>query len=105
MLTTLAVILVSFLVGFAMKRGGLCTYAAVIQMVHHKKIERMMVFLGAAAWATLIVLPLYWLTPHWSTTQQFSLSLTHHQALIALIGGAVLGIGAFLTQRLWTESP
>ena len=78
MLTTLAIVLVSFLVGFAMKRGGLCTYAAVIQIVHHKKIERMMVFLGAAAWATLIVLPLYWATPDWSGTLQFKKKYLHY---------------------------
>ncbi len=98
MLFTLTVILISFLVGFAMKRGGLCTYAAVLQIVQHQKIERMMVFLGAAAWATSIVLPLYWVTQYWSTSQQFNLSLTHHQVLIAVIGGAVLGIGAFINK-------
>ena len=98
MIFTLIVISISFLVGFAMKRGGLCTYAAVLQIVQHHKIERMMVFLGAAAWATIIVLPLYWLTPHGSTSQQFNLSLTHHQVLIAIIGGAILGIGAFINK-------
>lgn len=93
MLFSLAVIIISFLVGFAMKRGGLCTYAAVVQIVHEKRLERLMVFLGAAAWATLIVLPLYWLMPN-----KFSLSLTHHHTLTALLGGAVLGVGAFFNK-------
>ena len=93
MLFTLAVILVSFVVGFAMKRGGLCTYAAVLQIVHHKRFERMMVFLGASAWATLLVLPLYWSMP-----DKINLSLTHDYLLIAVIGGSVLGIGAFINK-------
>ena len=52
-----------------------------------------MVFLGAAAWATLIILPLYWLMP-----DQFSLSLTHHHTFIAIIGGTILGVGAFFNK-------
>ena len=93
MLFSLVVIIISFLVGFAMKRGGLCTYAAVVQIVHEKRLERLMLFLGATAWATLIVLPLYWLMPN-----KFSLSLTHHHTQIALLGGAILGMGAFLNK-------
>ena len=93
MLFSLAVIFISFLVGFAMKRGSLCTYAAVLQIVHEKRLERMMVFLGAAAWATLVILPLYWSMPN-----QFGLSLTHHNVLIAIIGGTILGVGAFFNK-------
>jgi uncharacterized membrane protein YedE/YeeE len=76
-----------------MKRGGLCTYAAVLQIIHHKRLERMMLFLGAAAWSTLAILPLYWFIPN-----QINLTLTHHHLFIALIGGIVLGIGAFLNK-------
>ncbi len=90
---TLAVIIISFLVGFAMKRGGLCTYAAVLQLVQQKKLERMMVFWGAAAWATLIVLPLAWSLPN-----TISLAHTHHHLLIAIVGGSILGVGAFLNK-------
>ena len=93
MLVSLTVALVSFLVGFAMKRGGLCTYAAVTQMVNEKRIERMMVFFGVAAWATLILLPLHWMQP-----QDIALSTTHYNLLIAFVGGTVLGIGAFLNK-------
>lgn len=93
MLFTLAVLITSFLVGFAMKRGGLCTYAAVLQIVHYKRLERMMIFLGAGAWSTLIIVPLYWSMPN-----LISLSLTHHQVLTALLGGTLLGIGAFLNK-------
>ena len=93
MLFTIGVIFTSFLVGFAMKRGGLCTYAAVLQIVHQKRLERMLVFLGAAAWATLIILPLSWSWPDW-----INLSHTHHHLMVAIIGGALLGIGAFLNK-------
>ena len=93
MLFSLVVILISFFVGFAMKRGGLCTYAAVLQIVNDKRMERMMVFLGVAAWATLIILPLHWLYP-----TQIALSSSHSNLLIALIGGGVLGLGAYLNR-------
>lgn len=93
MLFALAVICISFVVGFAMKRGGLCTYAAVLQIVQHKRFDLMMIFLGASAWATLTVLPLYWSMP-----DEITLSLTHHHLLIAVVGGAVLGIGAFINK-------
>jgi len=93
MLFSLGVICISFLVGYAMKRGGLCTYAAVVQIVNERRFERMMVFLGVAAWATLIILPLHWMFP-----SQFRLSFTHDNLLIAMVGGAVLGLGAFLNR-------
>ena len=93
MLFNLAVMFVSFFVGFAMKKGGLCTYAAVVQIVHDKRMEKMMIFLGVAAWATLIILPLHWIIP-----SEISLSFTHYSFFIALFGGMVLGIGAFLNK-------
>jgi len=93
MLFNFFVILTSFLVGFAMKRGGLCTYTAVLQIVHENRLERMMVFLGASAWATLVILPLSWLLPNY-----FELSLTHHQLSIAILGGMILGIGSFINK-------
>jgi len=93
MLFYFVVIVISFLVGFAMKRGGLCTYAAVTQMVNDRRMERMMVFLGVAAWATVIIVPLHWLYP-----DDIGLSLTHYDLLLACIAGAVLGLGAFLNK-------
>ena len=87
------VILISFFVGFAMKRGGLCTYAAATQIVNDKIAERMLVFLGVAAWATFIILPLHWFYP-----SEIALSSTHHNLYMALIGGAILGLGAYLNK-------
>lgn len=93
MLFGIVVIIISFFVGFAMKRGGLCTYAAAVQVVNDRRIERMMVFLGVAAWATVIILPLHWFYP-----SLFALSSIHHNLALALIGGTVLGLGAFFNR-------
>ncbi len=76
-----------------MKRGGLCTYAAVLQIVHHRQPDRMLIFMGTAAWATLIILPLSWFWPN-----LIKLSHTHHFLTLAIIGGGVLGVGAFLNK-------
>jgi uncharacterized membrane protein YedE/YeeE len=93
MLFYILVTVVSFIVGFAMKRGGLCTYAAVTQIVNEKRMERMMVFLGVATWAGVVVLPLHWLYPN-----LFSLSLGHDELLLAVIAGAILGVGAYFNK-------
>lgn len=93
MLFSLAVIFTAFLVGFAMKQGGLCSYAAVVQIVNDRRHERMMVFGGVVAWATLIILPLHWMFP-----SKISLALTHYDLIIALVGGVLLGLGAFLNR-------
>jgi uncharacterized membrane protein YedE/YeeE len=90
---SIAVITVSFLVGFAMKRGGLCTYAAVLQIIRQRRAERLLVFLGAAAWATLTIVPLSWYWP-----QVASLARVHDQLALALVGGMVIGIGAWLNK-------
>lgn len=93
MLFNLAVVFVSFFVGFAMKKGGLCTYAAVDQIVNAKRMEKMMVFLGVAAWATVIIVPLHWMLP-----MDIGMSFTHYSFFIALAGGSILGLGAFLNR-------
>lgn len=87
------VIVTAFLVGFAMKRGGLCTYVAAVQIVQQQRAERLFAFLGAAAWATIIVVPLSWWLP-----DIVHLSRLHNQLLITVIGGMVLGLGAFLNR-------
>jgi len=58
-----AVILTAFAVGYAMKYGGLCTYAAALQIVRERRFERLLAFLGAAAWTALVVIPLAWAWP------------------------------------------
>lgn len=89
----IAATLAAFFAGFAMKRGGLCTYAAALQIVEQRRIDRLLDFLGAAAWAALVVVPLAWWQPQW-----ISLSGTHNQWLITLAGGALLGLGAWVNR-------
>ncbi len=90
---TVLVLLVAFAVGFAMKTGGLCTYAAAEQIVRRRRFERLQAFFGAAAWAFLVVVPLAWLFPG-----DVALSGTHDRLDIALVGGVVLGAGAWLNR-------
>ena len=93
MLATVALVALTFVVGFAMKRGGLCTYAAVIQVVHHERAERFVTFLGAAAWSALISIPLFWLHPAW-----VRLPGLHDHVIAAISGGLIFGLGAFLNR-------
>jgi uncharacterized membrane protein YedE/YeeE len=93
MMMETAAILTAFMVGFAMKSGGLCTYAAALQIVREQRFERLLAFLGAAAWAMLVVAPLAWAWP-----DQLKLSATHDHWLLALAGGVVLGVGAWLNR-------
>ncbi len=86
-------IVVAFVVGFAVKLGGLCTYAAALQIVETRRFERLFAFLGAAAWAALLVVPLAWA---WDDTLQ--LTETHTGWAIAALGGAGLGVGAYLNR-------
>ena len=83
----------AFIVGFAMKRGGLCTYAAAVQIVQQRTGERMFAFLGAAACATIIIVPLSWWAPH-----LVALSFTHSNFTISIWGGLILGLGAYLNK-------
>ncbi len=89
----IAAIITAFCVGFAMKRGGLCTYAAALQIVQQRRTGRLLDFLGASAWAALVVVPLAWWLP-----QNIELSGTHHEWLIAAAGGILLGIGAWVNR-------
>ncbi len=87
------VVVTAFVVGFAMKYGGLCTYAAAVQIVRERRFERLFTFLSAAAWRALIVVPLAWLSDG-----ALHLAATHRDWLAALAGGVVLGLGAYLNR-------
>ncbi len=89
----LVAIITSFLVGFAMKYGGLCTYAAALQIVREQRSERLMAFLGAASWTALVVIPLAWIWP-----EGLQLSASHDRWAMVLSGGALLGLGAYLNR-------
>jgi uncharacterized membrane protein YedE/YeeE len=80
-------------VGFALKYGGLCTYAAALQMVRQGRYERLGAFLGAAAATTLGILPLAWWLSH-----HLQLPATHLHWNMMLLGGALVGLGAWLNR-------
>lgn len=82
-----------FTVGFAVKRGGLCTYVAALDIVREQRPERLFAFLGAAAWATVGLVPLSWWFP-----DQVAMSWSHGSLIIALLGGIVIGLGAYLNK-------
>ena len=86
-------LLLAFMVGFAMKHGGLCTYAAAVQMVRERRLERLMAFLAAAAFAALLVVPASLLWPHLVRPGG-----THGQWAMVLLGGLLLGAGAWLNR-------
>ena len=86
-------VLLAFGVGFAMKYGGLCTYAAARQWVRHQRFELLHAFLAAAAFSALLLLPMAWLQPG-----GLRLAMTHDQWLTALSAGLVLGAGAWLNR-------
>jgi len=83
----------AFIVGFAMKRGGLCTYVATLQIIQQRTAERMFTFLGAAAWATIVIVPLSWWFPDW-----VKLSYTHNYITTTIVGGLIIGLGAYLNK-------
>ncbi len=79
-------------VGYAMKRGGLCTYAAVKQIVGQGRFDRLAAFVGASAWATLLLclLAATWLAAH--------VTGMHLNWPFAVAGGVLLGFGAWLNR-------
>lgn len=93
MLFTATATVIAFIVGFAMKRGGLCTYVAALQIIQQRTAERMFTFLGAAAWAAIVIIPLSWWFPNWVT-----LSYTHNYVTTTIAGGLIIGLGAYLNK-------
>ena len=93
MIFSIAVIITSFLVGFAMKRAGLCTYAAVLQIVNVRRADRLLDFLAASAWATVTIIVCSWIWPN-----LIQLSGSHEHYIFAFIGGIILGLGAYLNK-------
>ena len=91
--TALIAITTAFFVGFAMKRSGLCTYAAVLQIVKQRRFSRLLDFLGVAAWATIIVVLFSWWLP-----TRVMLSGHHDQMILSLFGGLLLGLGAYINR-------
>jgi uncharacterized membrane protein (DUF441 family) len=93
MLVATLLMITAFAVGFAMKRSALCTYVAAQQIVHQGNYDNLLSFLAAAAWGALFIVPLSWLY-----AESIKLSMTHSHLSTALVGGGVLGLGAYLNR-------
>lgn len=87
----LVVSALAFSVGFAIRRGSICAVAAADQWVMHGRTTRIRAFLTAACWAGAVILPAAWALPNWAV-----LSPGYPISALALVGGAVFGIGAYI---------
>jgi len=89
-LWVLALVL-AFIAGFALQRGGICAVAAVREVVRDGKWARFISFLECAAWALIGLLIAH--VAGW-----MSVGAWPQQASIAMaaVGGAVFGAGALL---------
>jgi uncharacterized protein len=85
------VALLAFGVGFATQRGSVCGILAARQIVETKKATRFIAFVMASLWALVVVVPLAWLT-----RAQPILSPSYEGALIAILGGALYGLGTVI---------
>jgi uncharacterized membrane protein YedE/YeeE len=83
--------LLAFGVGFATQRGSVCGLLAARQIVETGRATRLLAFVTASLWALVIVVPLSWVT-----RGSFVLSPSYDAAAIAVIGGALYGLGTSL---------
>ena len=85
--------ILAFAVGFAMKYGGLCTYAAARQLVNDQRFDRLHAFLAATAFSSLLLLPVSWFG-----LASLNAGSTHAEWQTALLAGLVLGAGAWFNR-------
>jgi hypothetical protein len=83
--------LLAFGVGFATQRGSVCGLLAARQIVETGRATRLLAFVTASLWALVIVVPLSWVT-----RGSFVLSPSYDAAAVAVIGGALYGLGTSL---------
>jgi Sulphur transport len=83
-------ILISFLMGLAIQRGGTCTVAAIHEIVHKRTANRVKALIETALWVLAGELIL-------AKAGLFHLSIQNWQIIPATILGALLlGLGAFI---------
>jgi hypothetical protein len=90
-LSLVAVALLAFGVGFATQRGSVCGVLAARQIVETRKATRFVAFVMASLWALVAVVPLAWLT-----AGRLVLSPSYEGTTIALLGGALYGVGTVI---------
>src|SRR6476661_7976085 len=89
-LSILMISLLAFGVGFATQRGSVCGLLAARQIVETGRATRLLAFVTASLWALVIVVPLR------VTRGSFVLSPSYDAAAVAVIGGALYGLGTSL---------
>ena len=90
-LSILMISLLAFGVGFATQRGSVCGLLAARQIVETGRATRLLAFVTASLWALVIVVPLSWVA-----RGSFVLSPSYDAAAVAVIGGALYGLGTSL---------
>jgi uncharacterized protein len=90
-LSILMISLLAFGVGFATQRGSVCGLLAARQIVETGRATRLIAFVTASLWALVIVVPLSWVT-----RGSFVLSPSYDAAAVAVLGGALYGLGTSL---------
>lgn len=90
-LSIVMISLLAFGVGFATQRGSVCGVLAARQIVETGRVTRLLAFVTASLWALVIVVPLSWVT-----RGSLVLSPSYDAAAVAVIGGALYGLGTSL---------
>lgn len=86
---SLLALLLSFAVGFAIRRGSTCMVEATKQWVVDRRSRRMRALVVAGAASASIILPLAWLLPG-----EAQLASSYRLSLWSILAGAVFGLGA-----------
>ena len=86
----IAASMLSFAMGFAIRRGTVCVVVAAQDLVVRRRPDKFIGFATAACWSGLLLVPLAWLAP-----AVFHLSPGYDQLIQALLFGCLYGIGAW----------
>lgn len=81
----------SFLVGYAIRRGSICAVLATRALIVDRRSARFRAFGVAAAGAGAVVVPLHWLAP-----ADVTLSAGYPVTVSVAVAGAIFGLGARL---------
>lgn len=89
MLLSGVLLMLSFFVGYAIRRGSVCAVLATRMLIVDRRAARFRAFGVAAAGSGAVIIPLHWLFP-----DSVTLSAGYPVTLQILLAGAAFGIGA-----------
>jgi hypothetical protein len=87
----ITVVVLAFAFGFVTQRGSVCGVLAARQIVETGGTSRLKAFITASLWAAAVAVPLAWIAP-----DRFVLAPSYPAAGLALIGGALYGVGTII---------